>query len=67
MKHFIEESLQECLDTLPDSRIKEAMGYSLLGGGKRIRPLLMLSCLKDFEINGPYLFIDPRRFAGDGR
>jgi geranylgeranyl diphosphate synthase type II len=57
MKHFIEESLQECLDTLPDSRIKEAMGYSLLGGGKRIRPLLMLSCLKDFEID-PLIGLD---------
>lgn len=51
MKHFIEESLQECLDTLPASRIKEAMGYSLLGGGKRIRPLLLLSCLKDYELD----------------
>ncbi len=57
MKHFIEESLQECLDTLPDSRIKEAMGYSLLGGGKRIRPLLVLSCLKDYEFD-PLIGLD---------
>jgi len=57
MKHFIEESLQECLDTLPESRIKEAMGYSLLGGGKRIRPLLLLSCLKDFELD-PLIGLD---------
>jgi len=57
MKHFIEESLQECLDSLPESKIKEAMGYSLLGGGKRIRPLLLLSCLKDLEID-PLLGLD---------
>lgn len=57
MKHFIEESLQECLDTLPESRIKEAMGYSLLGGGKRIRPLLLLSCLKDFDFD-PLIGLD---------
>ncbi|MGB7594671.1 MAG: polyprenyl synthetase family protein [Erysipelotrichaceae bacterium] len=57
MKHFIEESLQECLDTLPESRIKEAMGYSLLGGGKRIRPLLLLSCLKDYELD-PLIGLD---------
>lgn len=57
MKHFIEESLQECLDSLPESRVKDAMGYSLLGGGKRIRPLLLLSCLKDLEID-PLLGLD---------
>lgn len=57
MKHFIEETLQEWLDTLPDSRIKEAMGYSLLGGGKRIRPLLLLACLKDYDVD-PLLGLD---------
>ena len=51
MKHFIEESLQEFIDNLPESRVKEAMGYSLLGGGKRIRPLLLLSCLKDLDLD----------------
>lgn len=51
MKHFIEESLQEFIDNLPESRVKEAMGYSLLGGGKRIRPLLLLSCLKDLDFD----------------
>ncbi|TFG81772.1 MAG: polyprenyl synthetase family protein [Erysipelotrichales bacterium] len=57
MKHIIEESLQDWLDLLPASRIKEAMGYSLLGGGKRIRPLLLLSCLKDFDLD-PLIGLD---------
>ena len=37
----IEEVLKNCLNRLHDSRVKEAMAYSLLAGGKRIRPNLL--------------------------
>jgi geranylgeranyl diphosphate synthase type II len=57
VKHFIEESLQDYLDALPPSKIREAMGYSLLGGGKLIRPLLLLSCLKDYDMD-PLIGLD---------
>ena len=39
----IEQVLDECL-ALPDpgtARLREAMRYSALGGGKRLRPLLV--------------------------
>ena len=37
------EALAHALDGLPDSRVKEAMNYSLQAGGKRLRPMLVLS------------------------
>lgn len=41
--------VQELNSHLP-SRVTEAMAYSLLGGGKRVRPQLMFHLLKDFNI-----------------
>ncbi len=41
----IESALQECFalpDTLPQKGLADAMRYSLLAGGKRIRPMLVL-------------------------
>ena len=40
----VEAYLQHCLDAIPmQGRLKEAMYYSLLAGGKRLRPVLCLS------------------------
>jgi geranylgeranyl diphosphate synthase, type II len=44
LRRLIEEQLDRCI-TLPDdcpSRLQEAMRYSLLAGGKRLRPVLVL-------------------------
>ena len=46
----IEEVLQAQLDELHDSRTKEAMAYSLMAGGKRIRPNLLYEVLKGYGI-----------------
>ena len=43
--------LQHTLDDVCDSQVKEAMNYSLLAGGKRIRPLLLLAVLKAFQVD----------------
>lgn len=44
---LIEEWLQDYLDSLwPFGKLVEAMGYSLLSGGKRIRPILTLAACR---------------------
>ncbi len=43
--------LEHTLDEVSNSKVKEAMNYSLLAGGKRIRPLLLLKTLKAFEVD----------------
>ena len=60
--------------------LEQAMRYSLLAGGKRIRPVLALATAsaigRDARVGAsaggldradPHLFADPRRPAGDGR
>ena len=46
-KEFAEytEKVESCIKTLPwqDNVLDESMAYSLMGGGKRIRPVLMLA------------------------
>ena len=82
--------LQEQVDALPrgaalrrepgTERLEEAMRYSLLAGGKRIRPVLALATaealgrrpaevlpLAAAHRDDPHLLADPRRPAGDGR
>ena len=58
---FIEEYLQKWLDEFknePQKILFEAMGYSLLGGGKRIRPILTLEfcrlCCGDWKKAAPF-------------
>jgi len=51
MKHKIIEALQQYIDTLPKGSLKEAVSYALLAGGKRLRPLLMLSLLESYNID----------------
>ena len=60
--------------------LEEAMRYSLLAGGKRIRPVLVLATARAIGLDrsevmplagrdraDPHLLADPRRPAGDGR
>ncbi len=47
MRDRVEARLDACLQLPPDcpDRLRQAMSYSLLGGGKRLRPILvLLSC-----------------------
>lgn len=43
MLNELNEALSHALDALAPSRVKDAMNYSLQAGGKRIRPMLVLS------------------------
>ena len=44
----IDDVLLEKLNALPDSRVKEAMIYSTMSGGKRIRPNFLYEVLKGY-------------------
>lgn len=48
-KNIVETSLAKCLQVTKPEKIYEAMNYSLLAGGKRIRPIL---CLATCELLG---------------
>lgn len=54
----INKRLETIIDHVNDGQVKEAMNYALLGGGKRLRPQLMLGTIacygKDYH---PYLDI----------
>ncbi len=82
----LQEEVEDYLETLAFTDeagiagLVEAMRYSLLGGGKRIRPVLALATGKALgrdtrELlpaggragDGPHLLADPRRPAGHGR
>lgn len=43
-----ERYLEHVLDPIADSAVKEAMQYSLMAGGKRIRPQLLFSALQAY-------------------
>lgn len=57
---YVNNILKEYIDTsdLPEKKLNEAMKYSLMAGGKRIRPILILATYKlfkkDIEICTPY-------------
>ncbi|NLC04935.1 MAG: polyprenyl synthetase family protein [Erysipelothrix sp.] len=57
MRTQIDETLKDFLSIYEDSPTKEAVEYSLLSGGKRVRPLLLLSLLKDYK-EDPALGLD---------
>ena len=44
----IDDLLKEKMDALPESRVQKAMSYSLLAGGKRIRPNLLYETVKGY-------------------
>ena len=47
----IESLLENYINSLPDSTTKSAMLYSLTAGGKRIRPHLLYTVLKGYNVN----------------
>lgn len=58
MKIGINEVIKELLDFVKPSRTKDAMHYALTAGGKRIRPLLLLSVIDAYGID-PTPYIKP--------
>lgn len=50
-KMRIDEILEEKISLVSDSRVKEAMRYSLMAGGKRIRPNLLYEVLKGYGMD----------------
>lgn len=57
MKHQFEEQLQELIADYKDSDVLKAAAYSLLGDGKRVRPLLLFNLISDYG-EDPYLGVD---------
>ncbi len=58
LRNEINQRLAELLSPIKDGKVKEAMRYSLLAGGKRLRPLLFLTTLKAYGMDyHPYLDI----------
>lgn len=51
MKTMIENKLQELISHMKEGPIREAALYSLMAGGKRIRPIFMLSTIKSYGLN----------------
>lgn len=49
--HEFEQYLQEQFNDLPNSQTKEAMQYSLMAGGKRVRPMLLFGALDDYGLD----------------
>ena len=49
--HNFELYLADVLKHLKDSRVKEAMNYSLLNGGKRVRPMLLFATIKAYGLD----------------
>ena len=64
-----ESYLSHCLDTLEHSRVREAMQYSLMAGGKRIRPRLLLAVLRAYgfeAVSYTHLYVTAVRSDGLG-
>lgn len=58
LREDINQRLEELLVPLKDGLVKEAMHYSLLAPGKRLRPLLFLYVLKSYQVDyHPYIDI----------
>ena len=47
----INDRLLQIIDRFQDSTVKEAMRYSLMAGGKRIRPVMMLQIIRSYNID----------------
>lgn len=47
-QHLVETELEKymCFEALPQKRVFESMAYSLLAGGKRLRPIIMIYTAK---------------------
>lgn len=57
LKELINIRLQQLLEHIKDGPVKEAMEYSLLAPGKRLRPILFLTVLKSYQVD-IHKFID---------
>lgn len=58
MKDEINQRLLQLCEPLKAGKVKEAMIYSLLAPGKRLRPLLFLTVLKSYQLDyHPYMDI----------
>ena len=56
MRDEINACLNELTMHLKDGRVKEALCYSLEAGGKRLRPMLMLSAIRSYGMDyHPYI------------
>lgn len=51
IKEQINQRLEELLRPLKSGQVKEAMTYSLLAPGKRLRPLLFITVLRSYQID----------------
>lgn len=49
IRNEIEQRLLTIISEYPNSNVKEAMKYSLLAGGKRIRPLLFIQTIRSYH------------------
>lgn len=47
----IDDVLNSRLDLIENGKVKEAMAYSLLAGGKRIRPVLLYTAVKGYGLD----------------
>lgn len=57
LKDEINQRLEELISPLKEGLVKEAMRYSLLAPGKRLRPILFLSVLRSYQIDY-HLYLD---------
>lgn len=57
LKKEINERLIELLEPVKNGKVKDAMMYSLMAPGKRLRPILFLTVLKSYQIDYHY-YID---------
>lgn len=51
MNKIIDRAILQSLDKIQDCTLKEAMEYSLMGGGKRLRPNILLAIIKDYGLD----------------
>lgn len=58
LRQQLEQRLQQILSSLKPGAVKDAMTYSLLAPGKRLRPLLFINVLRSYSLDyHPYLDI----------
>ena len=58
LKNEINLRLEQLIDQVSDGLVKEAMRYSLLAPGKRLRPVIFLTVLKAYQVDyRPYIDI----------
>ena len=57
MRNIINEALQKYVLSINNHQLRDAINYSLLAGGKRIRPILFLEVVKSYGLN-PLDYLD---------